>query len=745
MESSKDAASPSLGKKETTDQSSLEAGESTEGLCGISSYLSAGPRLIGALKARYSDFVVREVALDGTVARLEALKEEEKEEEDKVTTEPDAASQSNSARVLRCAESLRKLFDLGTEEEAEKCSKELVDFLMKHEKHEGQEVDKEQASQQQQQQGTPSSYTLPEVSSKSVRADLHRCVREHLAGIAVTDTNEGRVRVLPEALKGEANSFGMASSKGRGKGGRGGGGKRKRGADDNHYGPGGSAGMGKVKPWPPSRPDFLSFVLYKENTDTMAAVSDLSKCTASAKNGKRGFGYSGTKDKRAVTTQFCTVYRKEPKELDWVNGKYEKYGGPSSGIVRVGSYSYVSAALKLGSLKGNMFEIALRNIRDADGGNDGVEALFKGNCDRMKESGFLNYFGMQRFGKHIDNHRVGAHLIRGRFESAVNLIMKVRENGDERSDILKARRAWAERRPGENCKAAGSAMLGFQKSSGEHSVMRYLAEGDKRSEDFRGAIFSMPRNMRLMYLHALQSILWNKVATARFEKHGAKVVAGDLVLVKSGDAAASAKDGGETSGANVAPEGSSGGEGRVTQLSSKVVVEVEAGKESLYSLRDVVVAMPGNKVKTGAACESMYGDAFVDVGLCEEGGEHDMEKLFTSDVREFCLGGDYRRLVQSVDDLTYEFVRYDDPVEPLIKTDFMKVKGLNVPLSAAAAAGDNETQAQASGGTGKISGLVVSFTLPSSSYATIAVRELTKCPQTTEFQKTIKLLGGRDK
>ena len=44
------------------------------------------------------------------------------------------------------------------------------------------------------------------------------------------------------------------------------------------------------------------------------------------------------------------------------------------------------------------------------------------------------------------------------------------------------------------------------------------------------AIQQLPRNLRLMYVHSFQSLVWNRAATLRLERWGARPVAGDLVL-----------------------------------------------------------------------------------------------------------------------------------------------------------------------------------------------------------------------
>lgn len=67
-----------------------------------------------------------------------------------------------------------------------------------------------------------------------------------------------------------------------------------------------------------------------------------------------------------------------------------------------------------------------------------------------------------------------------------------------------------------------------------------LQQGPK---SFVGALLQIPRNLRSMYLHAVQSLLWNLAASHRVKEYGIdKVQLGDLVLPRGtpGDAAASA-------------------------------------------------------------------------------------------------------------------------------------------------------------------------------------------------------------
>ena len=60
----------------------------------------------------------------------------------------------------------------------------------------------------------------------------------------------------------------------------------------------------------------------------------------------------------------------------------------------------------------------------------------------------------------------------------------------------------------------------------EQFIERALVEGLARTggtKNWLQALLAIPRNIRNLYPHAFQSFIWNKVASQRFEQHGAQL------------------------------------------------------------------------------------------------------------------------------------------------------------------------------------------------------------------------------
>ena len=105
--------------------------------------------------------------------------------------------------------------------------------------------------------------------------------------------------------------------------------------------------------WPADRPHYVKFTLYKENCDTIEAISNISSRLHLS---NKLFSYAGTKDRRAVTAQEVTVFKVQPDRLESVNRTLRHVN------LRVGNFSFCDDPLRLGALKGNRFSIVLRQV-----------------------------------------------------------------------------------------------------------------------------------------------------------------------------------------------------------------------------------------------------------------------------------------------------------------------------------------------------------------------------------------------
>ena len=234
-----------------------------------------------------------------------------------------------------------------------------------------------------------------------------------------------------------------------------------------------------------SLPPYLSFVLLKENVDTGSSLASLASLLHTA---ARTLGFAGTKDKRGVTAQRIT----------WRRGDVARLGQLNARLVgmRVGAAERSAAPLGLGALRGNRFEVTLRDVRGA------APADVAAALGSLRRTGFVNYFGLQRFGAGgpgCRTHSVGAALLRGEWPDAVDRLLGAPRASD-RPDVAAARAAWAERRD------AKAALAGFPVSAiAERAVLRRFAQPGWDSRNFVGALTAIPKTMRLMFVHAYQA------------------------------------------------------------------------------------------------------------------------------------------------------------------------------------------------------------------------------------------------
>jgi len=716
---------------------------------GIDAYASPHEGFTAVLKGRYSDFIVHEVDEDGFVARLESLETIQKApKERKERAEPEP-SEADSATKKRKAEDSTD--EPKKEAKTESPSADTKAGDAETPKKEGMDWEASQSELSKLVGDAPASeamsmlrrweesteesgaankvkdakegehfVTLPAVAEKEKRRGIHMLIKtEAFRLMARADTNDGRVRIWHKRFERKMPSFGKFPDDKRG-----GGGDGKKRVDNRP----------KKEPWPRDRPDYLHFVLYKENIDTGTAAKDV--CRMGRLDRRKGIGFAGMKDKRGVTTQRCSAYRGDKQHMLAINGNGKKttsgggnFSSGGRGIIRVGNFSYSSKEIRLGMLSGNRFDVVLRNVDISNPETpdealsnvtlESVEQKLKVAAIAMQDIGFINYFGMQRFGKYHDTHEVGIAILKGDFEAAVDVIM--REKADDYPNIATARTKWAKRFEGVDVKDENKAKQ-VEKDCAR-SIVRELGRFmnceisiinslSRQPKDYKKAFQSIAKHMRSMFLHAYQSRLWNKAASHRIEKDGSRdLKVGDLVLTED----KSRSEGGS---------GTSGLRGK-----SVKVLKEEDLKSGRYHITDVVLPLVGTRTQLPGGSTGEY--------ILEMMKEDGITETDFSNIRdkELACGGDYRKLICMPGDVSYEIKSYSDPFQPLVQTDLMKATSTEISFG-------GETPSDEKAETKEpLFGMVICFTLPPSAYATIALRELMKRPTTADYQRKLDING----
>ncbi|KAL2478601.1 Pseudouridine synthase family protein [Forsythia ovata] len=662
---------------------------------GIFCYISKLPGFRGILKQRYSDFIVNEVGLDGNVVHLNSLEvppeiSEEKTEKTPVQLNNNYATEIESFRALAGDSDAEKL-------------KSFVNQIVSH-----VNVD-------------DTSIVLSPSSDKAHRTEIHNFFKQTL-NFLVTDTIDGPDS-SSKCIRVRMNSGGN-NGKGRNS-------KKRKDRGDKAYDSRGSDS------WPEHLGKFLRFHLYKENKDTQETLGLLGKMLGIQ---PRSFGFAGTKDKRSVSTQRVTVFKQRASRLAVLN---ERLIG-----IKVGDFCYVNDGLVLGQLQGNRFTVTLRGVMAES------EDIIRASATALGKHGFINYFGLQRFGSSsVPTHLVGATLLRGDWKAAIREYYK--ESGDIEGTLRQLPRQLV----------------------AERAIFQCLK---KNPANYLQALMGIPRTLRMMFIHSYQSYLWNHAASMRVQKYGFnQVILGDLVYSKEQDTkneTGSSKLEFEDSSSNEVDINGHFDDISVTDLPAERNMSVKALNEEdigagNYTVDDIVLPLPGSRViyplnDIGKVYQDLAKKD--DISLTESA--HNTKEFSITNVT-----GSYRRLFQKPKDFEWELVKYTDRDMPLAETDWDIIAnsrpttlGCNeksaamlqndlLPNSdkfedATEASTENRgTESETVGGLKleeTINGpatrknemaLKLRFTLPASSYATMAIRELLKTSTSVAFHKALNM------
>ncbi|RPA86395.1 tRNA pseudouridine synthase D [Ascobolus immersus RN42] len=657
---------------------------------GITEFLSPNVKgFSGILKQRYSDFLVNEIEPNGNVVHLTDMaipKPKVVEPEPVVAApEPEAAEENHDPTTIKDSDKALLL---------EAMDAEILDKVIERY---GQLVSKAVTPDK-----TVKFQSRP-LEDKTARSTFHQNVRRIFQGKFESSTT------------GPSGIIELNDTIGEG--------ERRRAANTRRNGDGTPRGK------------YLHFTLYKENKDTMEVLNNLGRIIKLPPKAKgKTFGFAGTKDRRAITAQRVSALNINAERLAGLNkGKANAF--------KFGNFEYKDTGLGLGDLKGNEFAITLRNITVDGNKNVDIEVLrdiVANSAASFQETGFINYFGLQRFGTFATGtHDVGRKLLQQDWFGAVKEIMDYDKSMLEENPDVKVGRDDRDRARAIELFFSGDK--GKFQEAYEKMPRRFSAEGiiirkaieiglnpaDGTTGSWLGTLTPIPHNLRTMYLHAYQSYIWNHAASQRAKLYPANaVVEGDLVLYTESEEVLEEFD---QDGDPIVVDQSNVKKqfARARPLSKE---EAESGK---WTVEDIVLPMPGYDVEYPK--NEVY-QTYESLMKLDGLDPHDMKRS----QREMSLSGSYRHVIgKTLAPVEWDVKRLKH-LEKAVKTDLELIaeKSGGNPTEASlaeAASTEAEPSVDAMEEDTELA-VVFKLQLGTSQYATMALRELMKEGGVQAFQ-----------
>jgi len=215
--------------------------------------------------------------------------------------------------------------------------------------------------------------------------------------------------------------------------------------------------------------EYLHFTLVKREWTTIKALQYMARRLHIS---LKRFGFSGMKDKRAVTAQRVSVWRVEAAKLMRLRLK----------DVWVKDLDYSDERITLGNASGNRFTVTIRNIPH---GERQIRRILEEFRAVAQEGRIPNFFGPQRLGRKGENVAIGRAIVDGDLKLATDILLqKVQPYLEEGAVENLPDVFWIEKR-----------------------VLRHLRS---HPNDHAGALRRIPKKLLRVFTHSVQSQAFNE-------------------------------------------------------------------------------------------------------------------------------------------------------------------------------------------------------------------------------------------
>lgn len=605
------------------------------------------------LKHRYSDFIVNEIDVNGNVVWL-------KESNEDINNNNIISSEKKEGED-------GKIEELNEEKADEIIKKIFSEFLNEKER---EDLNKLIVNYIYKQHQINDSIEVNFIEDKDKRRQLHESIREHFPFLdsQTIEDKEIKEKKIKITYMTKQNMF-----------------KRR-------------------KVFPDKNKNILLFSLLKRNMDTIGAVEYISRLLHRT---QKTIKFAGNKDKRGITTQRLSSFNTLPNEIITLtkNKRWNKN-------LEISNFSFSDKELRLGLLKGNQFCVCFRFVEGLKDIKSDLDLITKS----INEKGFINYFGMQRFGVgNVSTHIIGKYIIKKKWKEAFSRIISTDNMFDAMKQVGLGKDVEKEIFEIEDKTKQMTIITDIlkilPKFTNESKLLFNYKKCGKNS--YQSSFKSLSKQLQVLYPHSYQSYIWNMTVSYRISKYGRKLIIGDIV--KKHESLYQEKNQEEDCDIQEEEEKNENNENSEKKLEKmdKIFTDnfdyITEENINKYSFYDLVIPIVGYEIYYP---KNDIKDYIEDLLKKDDLSFKDFEYQAVN----FNSTGYFRKVIEKpLNVVSYDIIKHDDPDIDL-QTPYYNV----------------EPHPKVSGD--KYTSIRFVFQLPQSTYATMLFRELTKSSSSGSYQ-----------